>query len=188
MADYRGGDRHRTSYGDELVKAIREGRTERQRRRDFNERLLFSGAQAGLQGIRAGIGLAEHADTVDGQRRQALKDYIRAPAPDYKPMPASGDDASVPSWLRTGKAEPMAPEPVSTTPNRGYEVPSWVSGKETQEDVGPGVKPDQFALKAMAEQALETPSEYGSTRPKEDEDKYSTWGTSKHGRGMMGSQ
>lgn len=99
MADYRGGGRHQTQHGAGLIKAIREGRTDKQRQRNFEQKLAFAAIQAGLQGTRAGIGLASRPDEEDAKRREDLVEYVKTPAPDYKPMATAPDDA-VPAWLK----------------------------------------------------------------------------------------
>lgn len=186
MADYRGGDRHRSIYGEELIKAIREGRTERQRSRNFNEKLVFAGAQAGLQGIRAGIGYSDSKDKADAARRSDLKDYVGTPAPDYKPMAASPTDAKVPEWLSSNGAK---------------------SGDRTElaidNDVIAATKPDKQLANPYDDTASESltaksaevaqprvtwgaPAPVSSQMDEEDPTKPKvTWGT---GRGMMGSQ
>ncbi len=48
MPNYRGGDIQQSTYNAELVKAIRSGNTEAQKRRDLIKKLIGVGAQVGL--------------------------------------------------------------------------------------------------------------------------------------------
>lgn len=103
MADYRGGDRHRSSYGDEAVNAIANGTTERQRQRDFSEKLIFTGIQAALQGGRAAYEHAQSGAAAADARHKDVADYIKAPPPAYKPMDAQPTDAKLPDWMTGGQ-------------------------------------------------------------------------------------
>lgn len=164
MADYRGGDRHTSGHGDALIKAIREGRTEKQRRRNFEQKLAFTGVQAGLQGLRAGIGYAQSQDAEAERKAENRANYLKEPAPDYKPMAAGPNDAKVPAWVTGG------------------------AGDRTElaidNDVLAAVKPES--------QYMANPYDTPETKKYEAEqvayEAPSTWGTAKRGRGMMGSQ
>jgi hypothetical protein len=99
MADYRGGDRHTTVHGDRLINAIENGRTESQRRRNFNQKLAMAGIQAGLQGTRAAIGLAKAKSDEHARAQEDFREYAKTPAQDYTPMKAAATDAKLPGWL-----------------------------------------------------------------------------------------
>jgi hypothetical protein len=161
MADYRGGDRHRTQYGDALVKAIQEGRTRGQQNRNLGQKMVMAGAQAALQGGRAVYGKVTHDQKVEEDRRKAMEDYIKTPAPNYKPMASEATDAKLPGWLTGGQ------------------------GDRTELGI------DNDVLASVKSDAPRNPYDSLPAAPEpeeEDNTKYATWGTGRKGRGMMGSQ
>lgn len=98
MPDFRGGPRQQSVYGQELVKAIREGRTERQRNRDFQRKLVQGGISLGFTGLQAGLGKMAADDAKAKAADQSLRDSAeKYGAPDY-----TGPSGSPPEWL--GKA------------------------------------------------------------------------------------
>lgn len=74
MANYRGGDIQQSTYNAELVKAIREGRTEGQRRRDLIKQIGGAAAQVGLVGARAAYAQREkeNAEEADDAENRAI--------------------------------------------------------------------------------------------------------------------
>jgi hypothetical protein len=76
VADYRGGQRAQSGYGQELVKAIREGRTERQRKRNFEQKLIFGAVQAGLTGLGGAVS-ASHSKS-EAAKRLAIENAKHA--------------------------------------------------------------------------------------------------------------
>lgn len=62
MRDYSGGERHMTSYGADAVRAIEEGRTQRQVDRNLKEKILMGGIQAALMGARGVAGAKASRD------------------------------------------------------------------------------------------------------------------------------
>jgi hypothetical protein len=102
MPDYTGGGARMSSHGMSLIEDIKNGRTERQRRRDFDQKLALSGIQAGLM---AASGLAKASDSEDKEaaaKREDEEKLAASPLPTYKPMKDEATDAKLPGWL-TGK-------------------------------------------------------------------------------------
>ncbi len=98
MPDYRGGPRQQSAYGQELVKAIREGRTERQRDREFSRKLVQGAIGASATGMQAIMANAANDRAKAATADQALRDSSdKYAAKDY-----SGPEGGVPDWL--GKA------------------------------------------------------------------------------------
>lgn len=179
MADYRGGDRHTTVHGAALIKAIQEGRTNRQRRRNFAQKMTVAGIQAGLMG---GSGLVNYLNAKEkrgiaeakGVADKAAAD-AKAPLPTYKPLGDEvGPDAKVPEWLRAGKADaPEAGGPVAFKPTH--------AGQEQ-----PAGSPEQpLTPLERAELALRDGAGYRAEDEDDKKNRRTTWGS---GRGMMGSQ
>lgn len=178
MADYRGGDRRTTVHGAALIKAIQEGRTERQRSRNFNQKLKVAGIQAGLQGGRALYGYLDQkdkqgiAEAKDAQDKAAA--YEKAPLPTYKPMgDAAGPDADVPEWLKTGKSDAQGPK------DSAMEFKPLHAGQELPPSPLPPTPLER------AEAALREGAGYRAPDEDEEQKRHVTWGG---GRGMMGSQ
>lgn len=100
MPDYRGGGREMSRHGAELVKAIREGRTERQRQRNLGQKIMFGAVQAALTGaggvVSAGVSKQNELDA----KREAAARAASAPLPDYVAKP--GGTGVAPSWLHEG--------------------------------------------------------------------------------------
>ncbi len=166
MADYRGGERRESRYGDELVKAIREGRTESQRKRNFNQKLIFAAANGALA---MGSGMAKsmrsHNDAMAHQAIDAEREAAM-PTPNYRPMASGPGDAKMPEWLTTGN--PKAGDRTELGVDN-----SVTSALRPDTPVNPY---DRDPMMARAEAALNQDDE---EKPKV------TWGS---GRGMMGSQ
>ena len=105
MADYRGGDRRTSVHGDRLVNAIENGRTEKQRQRNFEQKLVFAGLQAALQGVRGGLEHSrqfdkdEAARTLDARREAQLLKGVDSKVPDYVTAPTAEGDGRLPAWL-----------------------------------------------------------------------------------------
>ncbi len=163
MADYRGGERRESRYGDELVKAIREGRTERQRKRNFNQKLVFAGIQGALALGRGAAGATDSYNQKQEAEAKDRADYAAAPPPNYRPMAAGPDDAKLPAWLTGGKGD-----------RTEYGIDNSVTS--ALRPSGPANPYDKDPMMARAEAAL---------NQDEEEKPQVTWGG---GRGMMGSQ
>lgn len=95
MPDYRGGPRQQSGYGQELVKAIREGRTERQRSRNFNQKLIFGAIQGGLA---MGQGMAGSVSSHNAKMR-AQEGELRHSADKYAAPEYTGRESAPPEWL-----------------------------------------------------------------------------------------
>ena len=95
MPNYRGGEREMSRHGAELVKAIREGRTEKQRNRNFNQKLAFAAIQGGLTGVGAGLSAASSNALQEKQKEDAL----RRSSDKYKSKDYVGREGSPPDWL-----------------------------------------------------------------------------------------
>ncbi len=92
---YRGGERSESSYGQNLNKAIREGRTEKQRQRDFKQKAIMAAIQAGLQGGRGMLGAYESKQLQAKQRDHRLLESSEVyAAPEYE-----GRTGDPPAWL-----------------------------------------------------------------------------------------
>ena len=165
MADYRGGDRHGSSYGEALNKAIREGRTERQRSRNFDQKLAMAGVQGGLTLLAGGAKAAHSRDLRDEQKAKDVAEYANSPVQNYKPMADAPGDAKLPGWL-TGQ---------------GGDTTEYA----IDNDVTSALKPDDDG----------NPYKMPKPKPAEPEPYKApvTWGEDeeskkRRGRGMMGSQ
>ncbi len=95
MADYRGGGREMSRHGAGLVKAINEGRTERQYRRNLEQKIAFAAVQAGLTGLSGAV-------SADESNKLQAKQALRSSADKYKAPEYTGRAGDVPDWL--GKA------------------------------------------------------------------------------------
>ncbi len=95
MANYRGGERQESSYGQALIKATREGQTRGQKDRDFRNKAIMAAAQAGLMGIGGIISGAASSNLKDEQNQRDLyKSSQKYAAPDYQ-----GPEGAPPEWL-----------------------------------------------------------------------------------------
>ncbi len=92
MGDYRGGPRQQSGYGQELVKAIREGRTGQQQRRDFGRKLTMGVIQGGLTAA-SGIASGVHSNN-ENARRELHQSSEQYAAPEYR-----GRSGEAPEWL-----------------------------------------------------------------------------------------
>lgn len=176
MADYRGGDRRTTVYGQQAIQAIREGRTERQRKRNFNQKLIFNGVQAALQGARAGIGYANAKSEEADRQKEAFHEYANSPVQDYTPMKDGQKDAKLPGWL-TGdpnyaRTELGVDNDVTAAMNK---VPP-----ENPYDPDPIMEKAEAALAANGDEPVKAKSTWGADDADEEQ--------RKNGRGMMRSQ
>ncbi len=98
MPDFRGGSRQQSAYGQELVKAIREGRTERQRDRDFNRKVVQGIIGAGATAVQAGM-----ANVANDRAKRASADRALHDSSDkYMAADYTGRTGDAPDWL--GKA------------------------------------------------------------------------------------
>lgn len=99
MADYRGGEMRMSEYGQQAAKALREGRTEGQRKRDFTRKLLITGVQMGLAGA-SGIASANHREGERNKRKRAMADAeLMSSTEKYRAPDYTGPKGDVPEWL-----------------------------------------------------------------------------------------
>lgn len=171
MANYRGGDRRESIYGQRAIQRIEAGQTERQRQRNFNQKLIMAGVQAALQLTRGGIEMKRHADMnqerIDKLAAKKAAHEAKAPPPDYKPMAAGPNDASVPSWL-------------SGDPNGPNSFTAWPGDPRNQVSEPSGAVANPYNTTEMMDKANEA---LASNDYDDDDVK-----TIRGGRGMMGSQ
>ena len=120
MRDYSGGERHMTSYGAEAVKAIEEGRTQRQVDRNLKEKIVMGGIQAALMGARGVAGAKASGDLQAKQK----DDSLRQSASLYAPATAHHEvsTAAAPAWL--GQAGEGNHDEL--TPDAPTEGPDWM--------------------------------------------------------------
>ena len=71
MRDYSGGERTQSSYGQQHVKAIQEGRTQSQVDRNLREKIVMGGIQAALMGARGIAGAKASGDLKRTQENKA---------------------------------------------------------------------------------------------------------------------
>ena len=166
MADYRGGDRRESVYGQELIGRINRGETERQRSRNFRQKLAMAGVQAALQLARGGIEMKRHADATQAKRTEAFKEYANSPVANYQPMAAEKTDAKIPDWL-------LAEDTKYANPNEMR--PDMVVDGDV---MGALKATDPYGVDPSADKAEEALAE-------NDIEPQVTWG---RGRGMMRSQ
>lgn len=125
MPDYRGGPRQQSGYGQELVKAIREGRTERQRSRNFDQKLAFTLGQAAITGVGGALSgadsYAENEKRKSARRDQATHDFTDQVADRYRAR-MTKEDA-----LRESSRQYEAPE----YEGKEAELPAWLTGGGT---------------------------------------------------------
>lgn len=95
MPDFRGGSRQQSVYGQEYVKAVREGRTERQRDRDFQRKLIQGVIAAGATGVQAGMANA----ATNRLKQKTADEHLRASSDKYKAADYTGPSGNAPDWL-----------------------------------------------------------------------------------------
>lgn len=99
MSDFRGGPRQQSVYGQELVKAIREGRTERQRNRDFGRKLVQGAISLGATGLQAGLGKMSADAAKEESAKASADEALRSSAAKYGATNYIGPSGSAPDWL-----------------------------------------------------------------------------------------
>lgn len=128
MADYRGGEMRMSEYGAQAVKAIREGRTESQRRRDFARKLAVTMTQAGLMGA-AVAAKGAHSKEEAAKHKQKMGDNaLMASTEKYRAPDYTGPEGEVPDWVGArgsdGNRDALQPSEPSAAPDWAHQPKS----------------------------------------------------------------
>jgi len=141
MRNYRGGERAMSNWGQSLVKAIENEDTKRQRDRNFREKLIMGGIQAGLTGARGVADSAYRAnqqadkDVAAGKvnpRSQVSQDAFKALSNDTSGNAQDNYTKSREFLKGTGKAyNQSGPQDYKSndqiTASRDTSLPSWLT-------------------------------------------------------------